>query len=362
MSPLRSLGFGLSAFGLTGTVAPLLPYDDWWIRGWDYPRGQLLAILAGAAAALTARRSPPTYAETVVLGLVAAAATYQAARILPYTPFWRKQLPDAAQGEGASFKLLVSNVLQSNRAYGRLLDLVREQRPDVLLTLESDHRWEAVLDAALAEDYPHAVRVPQTNRYGMHLYARLLLRNTSVHYLIRDDIPSVTAQIQLDDGRWIDFYAVHPAPPSPTEEYASTGRDAELAVVGRHIEERGKRSTIVAGDLNDVAWSPSTRLFQRLSGLLDPRRGRGLFATFHADYWWMRWPLDHVFVSDDFRVEQLQRLRHIGSDHFPVSLTVRHRPGEKGHVSEPAATAEEEREADEKVAHARAGGIDGAFS
>jgi len=81
----------------------------------------------------------------------------------------------------------------------------------------------------------------------------------------------------------------------PNPGTRSYERDAELLVVGRHIRRRGQPA-IVAGDMNDVGWSRTSRLFQRYSGLLDPRRGRGLYNTYSTYIPLFRYPLDHSFL------------------------------------------------------------------
>ncbi|MGP1309575.1 MAG: endonuclease/exonuclease/phosphatase family protein, partial [Phycisphaerales bacterium] len=62
----------------------------------------------------------------------------------------------------------------------------------------------------------------------------------------------------------------------------------------------------------------TTRLFERLSGLRDPRKGRSLLSTYHADYALFRYPIDHVFVSEGFAVRALERVRIPESDHLGV--------------------------------------------
>lgn len=362
---IRILAYVLLSFGLVGTLLPLLRYDDYWIRMWDYPRVQLTVILLIGLTLLGVGYRTDTWPVLAKAALMSGvfAIAFQVYRILPYTRVWPKQVVAASADEATKdysrLHLLVSNVLQDNDEHERLLNLVAEEEPDVLLTLETNRAWQHSLEEGLHERYQHRVEVPMENRYGMHLWSSLPLRNSQIKHLISDSIPSIHTEVQLDDGAWIKLYCLHPTPPSPTEESASTGRDAELALVGEIVTEVGNRNTVVAGDLNDVAWSHSTRLFKRLSGLLDPRQGRGLFNTFHADHWWARWPLDHVFHSTEFQVTDMRVLRNIGSDHFPVSVKLQHVPEEANLMEEPTKEGDDKQEADKTIETAKAGEVDG---
>ncbi|MBW2428182.1 MAG: endonuclease/exonuclease/phosphatase family protein [Deltaproteobacteria bacterium] len=176
--------------------------------------------------------------------------------------------------------------------------------------------WQARLDT-LEPDYPYAIKCPLDNLYGMHVYSRLQLTDRKIEYLVEPDIPSIHTLVSLPTGDKIRVHFLHPSPPSPTENEESSERDAELIIVAKSIAETDV-PVIVTGDLNDVAWSETTRLFRKISGLLDPRVGRGMFNTFHADYWFMRWPLDHLFHSRHFTLSRISRLRSFGSDHFAL--------------------------------------------
>lgn len=324
----------------------LIPRDEWWFRGADFPRLQILALGLIAFILMLLWDAPWNWVrEVILLGLIAAVA-YQLKMVLPYTFVWKKQVKTVAKTElqpERQISLIVSNVLTPNTQYHLLLQQIHQHQPDLILTLESDGHWEQAL-SVLEDDYPYRVAVPLDNLYGMHLYSHLVLENIDVKFILSDEIPSIHATAILRSGQPVQLYCLHPKPPSPTEAKDSTLRDAELLIVGDQIKDLDE-SCIVMGDLNDVAWSRTTRLFQRISGLLDPRVGRHFVNTFHADYPLLRWSLDHVFHSKDFALVQMQRLPHIGSDHFPVYVVL-----QTGRVFEQVQEELEQTEADEQEA------------
>lgn len=324
----------------------LIPRDEWWFRGADFPRLQLLALGAVAWALLVFWSAPWTLGRELILLLLMAALAYQLKMVLPYTFLWKKQVKQVQQAQldpDKQISILVSNVLTPNTKYHLLLEQVQKYQPDLLLTLETDQTWQNEL-SPIEADYPYRVPVPLDNLYGMHLYSRLPLQDTEVKFILSDEIPSIHTTVQLRSGNLVQLYCLHPKPPSPTEAKDSTLRDAELLIVGDQIKDLDQ-SCIVMGDLNDVAWSRTTRLFQRISGLLDPRVGRKYINTFHADYKFLRWSLDHIFHSTDFALVHMERLPHVGSDHFPVYIVL-----QTGHVFEQVQESLEQTDADEQQA------------
>ena len=75
---------------------------------------------------------------------------------------------------------------------------------------------------------------------------------------------------------------------------------------------------LTLGDFNDVAWSDTTGLFKGIGRFLDPRVGRGTYATFPAGMVWLGWPLDHLFATEEFLLDTMEVGASVGSDHRPV--------------------------------------------
>ncbi|MFM9858438.1 endonuclease/exonuclease/phosphatase family protein [Pseudoxanthobacter sp. M-2] len=307
---------------VTATALALIETDVWWIRVLDFPRLQIAVVLAVALVAFWWAGARDAFAGVIAIASLAALG-WQVLMIAPYTAVWpRQMLAATACPEGARVRFLMANVLQDNRGSQAVLQLVRDTDPDVVLLTEIDQWWADEM-AGLTASHPQTILEPRSNTYGMGLYSRLPLQDGAVRYLLEDDIPSIRTRVALPDGTIFTVWGVHPAPPRPGDD--TDERDAELLIVAKEAAE-ASGPAVVAGDLNDVAWSSTTTLFQKISGLIDPRIGRGLYATFNANWPLMKWPLDHLFASTEWTLGEFRRLPDIGSDHFPMLVELCHQP------------------------------------
>ena len=313
-----ALGF-MSFILVLFTLFSTTHFEVWWVRGTDFPRLQFTILGLVLLALELFFLELGEYENWIMVLSTAACILYHFCWIIPYTKLYSHQvLSSHGKDPNNTLSILMANVLQTNNRYQDLLNIVRESNPDILVALETNKTWEKCLDT-LEEIYPFSVKCPLDNLYGMHVYSKLELKDSKIQFLKEKDIPSIHTAITLPSGKNIIMHFMHPIPPRPSRTGESSQRDAELIMVGKAIAKH-KSAVIVSGDLNDVAWSKTTRLFLKTSHLLDPRVGRGMFNTFNAKFWCIRWPLDHLFHSDHFTLSCIKRLSKFGSDHFPVFI------------------------------------------
>lgn len=331
---------------ITFTVLPIFPTTLWWIRDMGFPRVQILVLLLASALPLLIwfRADDLKFAVGIVGALC---ILYQFYEIFPYTMIAPEQSKVAESTDSTRrIRLMVANVLQSNRKSQNLIRIVKEYDPDILVAVETDRWWTTELSDGLRDRYPFVVSEPIDNTYGIILFSRLELIGPEVRYLVIDTIPSILTDVRLRNGETFRLYSVHPLPPLPGMD--TDERDAELLIAARMVKKRNEPA-IVLGDLNDVAWSATTTEFQEISSMLDPRKGRGMFNTFHAEHFWLRYPLDHIFHTKHFRLVSMDRLPAWGSDHFPIGAEFSYEPENQHGQDAPEADGDDHRDAEEKI-------------
>lgn len=309
----------LSVLFLLVSILPSFRITHWSIQIFDYVRIQVLFIALFILIA-----SFFIFKEEVTLIYFAQATLfisiiYQLYIILPYISvsyIFKNRDTFNYETSSKDISIVSSNVLQKNKEYHKLIELVKNIEPNILLTTETNKQWEEALKV-LEDDFSYNHKIALDNRYGMHFYTNLKVIEAKEHFLLSEETPSIEALLEDNNGNRFVFWAIHPPPPSPTEKTTSRQNDAELMKVAKMITDTGY-SSIVVGDFNDVSWSRSTKLFAKVSELKDVRLGRGIIGTFPVKPGMFRFPLDLIFSSEGIKVAEIKKLSDIGSDHFPL--------------------------------------------
>ncbi|MEX2593311.1 MAG: endonuclease/exonuclease/phosphatase family protein [Anditalea sp.] len=292
----------------------------WYSKILDFPRLQYLTMALFCLIIFVSLNKKWSFGPIlIVFGLLSTVAI-QSAFLIPYF-YGEKSVLDAdpnGEVEINSVGILIANVLITNRRAADFLQLVKQTDPDMILVMEVDEWWVNEL-SKLKKSYAHSIEYPLNNAYGMALYSKLPLENDQIKFLNQDKVPSFHTKVALTSGKVFIFHGVHPVAPMPSDEYPDNVGEEEVALlkVGKMVA-RDSLPSIVAGDFNDVSWSRTSRLFEGNGDLNNVRLGRGLFNSFNAKSLVLRWPLDHYFVSKEFSLLELKRLRGFNSDHFPM--------------------------------------------
>lgn len=313
---LNVIFWSLAIALLITTLLPLTNSVQWWVRMWDFPR---LHIAIAALILMLAALPFAIGYKALLIGAVAAVFVYQAIQIFPYTPLAPVEVamehaPDAAD----TVELLAVNVLMENKRHQDLIDIVSRQDPDVLLLMETDAVWADALSDTLSR-YTTVKSHVADNHYGMIFATRLDVVTAEFLWPSDDNTPAVKAVLRAPGGSEFNFIGLHPRPPVPGNDTETRDRQIRDAAL---MTSSSERPTVCMGDFNDVAWSWTTWRFKRYANFREPRVGRGMISSFHADYPFMRLPIDQLFLTEDVGLVSFARLESFGSDHFPIAATV----------------------------------------
>ena len=59
---------------------------------------------------------------------------------------------------------------------------------------------------------------------------------------------------------------------------------------------------VAIGDFNDAAWSDTAQRFKHYGRYVDPRIGRGIYASFDANRPLIRCAIDQLYVTEDIAI------------------------------------------------------------
>jgi endonuclease/exonuclease/phosphatase (EEP) superfamily protein YafD len=223
--------------------------------------------------------------------------------------------PSNSFTEGTALRVMVANVLTSNKRYGDFVQYVEQEKPDVLVVMELDFTWQEQLKA-LTKVLPYKDEYPSDDNFGIAIYSRYNLEDQGIHYWADGPytVPSLGSYITVNQKK-ITLVATHPLPPLKPDYFQY--RNQHMVDMANFVKQQ-KNPTIVMGDLNMSMWSPYYRDFIRSTGMKNTRQGYGIQPSWPVDAPLLQIPIDHCLISKEISVRNNRIGKDIGSDHHPL--------------------------------------------
>ncbi|MBF0254599.1 MAG: endonuclease/exonuclease/phosphatase family protein [Candidatus Omnitrophica bacterium] len=243
--------------------------------------------------------------------LLLAGALGLSAPLWPYLPRPWERL--GASARDASFEVMILNLDMYAFEHDGVLPVVTEDPPDVLVLMEFDQRWSRDL-RALEEKYTFRYLLPRPDFFGLAVYSNLPVNSIEIVGAGPLNIPIVKAVCEAG-GKPFVLLGTHAGNPQTYLGWKMRGDSLdkmEALVIDSDLP------VILVGDYNCTPWSEHFK--KLLAGKLrDTARGFGFMGTYPS--WGLpavRLLIDHILVSDAFRVLDRRLQWPTGSDHVAV--------------------------------------------
>lgn len=306
----------LSLGALAGAFASL-GHLSWWLELFTHFRLQYAVWLTACCLALLWLRRP---------GLALAALALAALNATPLL-YYYADLPGRPPAAEAGFKALLLNVFRLNGSHDRVLAYVRDARPDAAVFLEATGGWADAL-RSLEDVLPyqaHAGEIFVASRWPLAGLRSVPLAAAETGAVVFETGPA---------GRPLTLIAAHAQ--WPLGPRLAAARNAQLAALAG-LARAADGPLLVLADLNTTVFSPAFRTLLAQGGLADCGAGRGVRATWPARFPPLYLQIDHCLHGRGLDVTQLATGPFVGSDHYPLEVTVRRQDARE--AREPDVTA-----------------------
>lgn len=289
-----------------GGLLPLGARLWWGFELLSHFRLQYVVIAAALAVIVLVCRKP-----LPALLLIAVAAV----NAWPLVPYLGTTGGPASAVAASGIRVLNINVNAGNDAHAAILETIRAADADIVSIVELTPGLETAL-RALDERYPHRFINASGDNFGIGMLSKYpLIAKESFAVL---DTAAIDSLIELPDGS-IRFLAVHLVPPMGADLAATRNRQLDaLAARARQITE----PLLVCGDFNLTPYSPYFSDFVRAADLDDVRKGQAPGFSWPSTMPLLGIPIDHCFLRAPLAVKSVERLERMGSDHYPVLVSL----------------------------------------
>lgn len=304
----RWLLAGSAAVALAGVLGSLGDLA-WWLDLFSNFRPQYAFLLAASGIGLLVLRRPAAGVAVLLL-----AATNAVPLLRYYAP-----VPQVL-ATGAPVRAVLVNVWFRNHRHDEVLRYIRTTSPDVAIFLEATAEWREAL-RRLDDLLPY-----QASAGEIFVASRRPLGRLQAVRL--GDLGARAVRFYYDaDGTPVTVIGAHTNWPLGQEIAAS--RDLELGQLATFARGTA-RPVLLLADLNTTAFSPVFDFVLARSGLRDCAVGRGFLATWPTQFPPLSMQIDHCLADPGLVVTRLAAGPDVGSDHYPLEVTVRPAIGAPG--------------------------------
>lgn len=246
------------------------------------------------------------YKSSMVFVLLLLYPLHQTTEYYSFTPI------TASYSRENTIRILSANVEMTNSDFVSFRKLLKKMSPDIILLLETNETWVKKL-VKIETEYPHSITLPRSDYFGISLYSKYPLTNSSIEYDKKSNLPALLTTIKHVNGQ---FQLIGLHLDWPLTSISTTRQKQQIDWLKNTLSSK-KDNVIVVGDFNTTPWSINYKNISS-GGILNANSGIALQGTWPSWLSYFSLPIDHFFYTNSITIKNYQISDDYGSDHRAI--------------------------------------------